>query len=196
MIAGCVSSYPACAVATSCAAGIHVGDHFYNGGPDPRIDRSLLGVQIATIVGNQPCDVCDENPAHPGPQEALGGGAIGAKVYAVKGYRPSFRVATLGRLRISIFERSVRFGRDMLDLAGKVEQITSREIGRSDHRVVITDPRRIAHMIKALGASRVGGPTKFHKHHEVTLHLRDGTLLPLDDRLVLPRDVVQALTSQ
>lgn len=159
------------------------------------IDRSVLGEQIARIVGNQPCSVCDQNPPRPGPEEALGGGAIGAKVYAIKGYRASFRVATLDRNRMTIFERDARFGRDMLDLEGRIVQITAHEIGGgSDHRVIIADPRRIARTIKTIGASRVGRPTGFYEHHEVILRLRDGATLPLDDRLVLPADVVRALT--
>lgn len=206
LVTGCMGVEPDCAAATSCAAGIQVEDRFYYGSADQRIDRSLLGEQIAKIVDNQPCSVCEE-PPRPATGEALGGGPIGAKVYTLNGYRASFRVAALDGNRMTIFERPARFGRDMLDLVGKVIGITSREVGAhtSRKRLVISDSGRIASIVRAIEASRFGQPRRGNEQVDVTFQLRDGASISmrldpktgaLDGRLLIPREVVRALTTR
>lgn len=207
LLAGCTSG-TTCAEA-SCVAGIQLDDRFY-ASTGQKADRSTLGRKIATVVDYARCSVgCDgDAPPDPGPGEALGG-SIGAEVYAVHGYRTSFRVATLERGKAALHENHGgprdRVGRDMLDLAGKVERITSQQTGNraTGKQLAITDPRRIAWIIGAIDSSPIGEPKEFYEHFYVTFHLRDGTATTLgfapraralDDRLLIPVGVVRALT--
>lgn len=199
LLTACTGVWPDCAAAYSCPAGIRVENRFYDT-VHRAAEKSALGNPIATIIGDY-CVPCESPTA--GPGEALGIG-VGGKVYAVLGYRMSFRVATIDDDHVQLYEANdprIRSGKDIFALAGKVATITTRTAAHRRH--VISNPGRIARIVRGIEASPVVRPHRAPAHGSVTFVLRDGGRIEihlaartrvLDRRLLLSPDVVHALT--
>jgi hypothetical protein len=107
----------------------------------------------------------------------------GSPLYQMRGYRPTFRLAARQDGRLVIFEADTnpraRVGRDLLDLEGKVRQISinSRADGTTELGA-ITDPRQVAAMVRMLLAGPVDQRIQPAGEQPVRLlafHLLDGT---------------------
>lgn len=173
------------------------------------VGDSIVGDRLAEVVDELPCnDTGGEDPVpSAGPGEALGT-YIGSNVYAVKGYRMSFRIANVRDGEVQLFENAhdpeATDGADILDLRDKLRRTTT-EIFVSPHntqRVRITEPERLAWLANEIERSPIGdGPNA--NRGRVIFDFKDGTqtfvtFAPeagiLADRLELPPDVVRALT--
>jgi len=107
--------------------------------------------------------------------------APGTPVYAVKGYRPTFRVATPREGRIVLFEVDTnpraRTGADLLDIAGKVCAIGVNGEDAATQLGAITDPRHIATLIGLILAAPVDQQRTDQNgvRYFIAFHLMDGT---------------------
>jgi len=107
----------------------------------------------------------------------------GSPLYRVRGYRPTFRLAARQDGRLVVFEADTnpraRFGRDLLDLQGKVRRISvnSRADGTTELGA-ITDPEQVDGMVRMLLAGPVDQRMQPAGEQPVRLlafHLLDGT---------------------
>lgn len=212
LLAGCASTVErtqSSAPGGQCLAAVRLDGVLYVERSPQRLDDGLVGEVLTSVVGEYPCN--DGGPSEPMPStkpgQALGlGPRPGSAIHAVLGYRPSFRLAATWDDRMAIFENlvdpSAHVGRDVLDLRDKVTRITARDDEGSQPRNYV-DADHIAWLVKAIEGSPIGNPRSTHEFVWVDFTFRDGTttslrLQPsvraLDERLVLPPDVVQALT--
>lgn len=204
LIAGCGEPHSDGCIA-DCGGGVQLAGRFYTTIGYQQADETPLGPPVATIVDQLRCECGHPEQPTAGPGEALGMYVHG-KVYAVQCYRSSVRVATVERhgrvVRLHQFTSGrIRHGRDMLDLSGRVVRITvPRGGGKS---MIITDPKRVGRVVRAVNASPVVKP-KWSTHPvDVRLRLRSGSVLRmeldnsgrrLDHGLLLSPDLVRALS--
>ena len=106
----------------------------------------------------------------------------GTPVYAVKGYDPEFRLATLGGRSVRVFEADMnpaaKIGEDLLDIRGKVTTIDinsgedARTVGGS-----IDEERAVERFVEMVLESPVGDVKHDHEGPRFFLafHLADGT---------------------
>lgn len=107
--------------------------------------------------------------------------SAGGPVYAVRGYRPSFRVAARHDGRLVLYEAdsnvAAKIGRDLLDLDGKVAAITL--LSPKDGRTVlgrIADPARVRDLVSLVLAAPVDQSVRAIATPEfVGFELTDGT---------------------
>jgi hypothetical protein len=166
---------------------VQVGGITYQAGARPLPGRALregdLGAQVAVVR----CKLAEhmvEDPA----QRYLDGDAAyldkGTALHAVKGYRPTFRLAARRDGELVLFEavenpRARTWG-DLLDVAGKV-----RWIGINDDRnrplAALRDRQQVARLVGLLLGSRVGKQAACADDKSVLLafHLDDGTATTL-----------------
>jgi hypothetical protein len=139
-----------------------------------------LGPQVATVR----CRLADHNID--GPPEPLDGDAAflakGTALYAVKGYRPSFRLAARREGKLVVFEAAdnprARTWADLLDIASRVRSI--RITGPDDVRRragAITEPGQVARLVQLLVRSPAGagGSCGDAKRYFLAFELADGT---------------------
>jgi hypothetical protein len=165
---------------------VQVGGTIYDAGYRTPAGRGLrdadLGAQVATVR----CKLADHQLEEQG--RYLDGDAAylepGTPVHAVKGYRPSFRLAARREGRLLLFEafenpRARTWG-DLLDLDGKVARIT---IGTGDARqlAAITNQAEVDRLVRRLLDSPRGtaGSCVDHGNVLLTFHLADDTATSL-----------------
>jgi hypothetical protein len=139
---------------------------------------SDLGAQVSVVR----CKLADHIIEEPGGQ--LDGDAAyldpGTAVYAVRGYRPSFRLAARREGKPVLFEaaenpRAGTWG-ELLDLGGKVRRITVHD--DSLHQLaVLGDRRQVNQLVGLLLRSPLGptGPCPDRANVALTFSLEDGT---------------------
>jgi hypothetical protein len=138
-----------------------------------------LGPQLATTKRK-----LADNETNPSHQLQEGDAAFleaGTPIYGVNGYRSAFRIAVKKASGVAIYEADTspkaRTGADLLDLTGKVDQMTiadskERELG------AIRDPALVESLVTLILQARVDqsvqAPTTGPQYF-VTIHFRDGT---------------------
>ena len=153
---------------------------------------SVVRCKLAGYVVEQPAGQLDGDAAYLDP---------GTPLHAVRGYRPSFRLAARRDGRPVLFEavenpRARTWG-DLLDLGGKVRRITVDDDNRR-RLAVLGDRRQVARLVDLLLASPLGpaGPCPDREHVVLGFTLEDGTATSLaydprsrrpDCRAPLPR---------
>jgi hypothetical protein len=158
----------------------------YQAGTRPVSGRALrdgdLGGQVAAVR----CKLADhvvEDPA----QRYLDGDAAyldeGTALYAVKGYRPAFRLAARRDGELVRFEAAenprARLWGDLLDLGGKVRWIGIND-GSNRPLAAIRDRRQVARLVGLLLGSSVGKPAACADDGVfLAFHLDDGTATTL-----------------
>jgi hypothetical protein len=165
---------------------VQVGGITYQAGTRPVAGRALrdgdLGGQVAVVR----CKLAEhivEDPA----QRYLDGDAAyldkGTALYAVKGYRPTFRLAARRDGGLVLFEAAenprARTWGDLLDLEGKV-----RWIGINDQNnrplAAIRDRQQVARLVELLLGSPTGKPTACADDNVfLALHFDDATATTL-----------------
>ena len=139
----------------------------------------VLGTQVATttrkLAGNE------TDPSHRTQDGEAAFLQAGTPIYSLRDYRASFRIGVKGASGVAIYEADTnpraKTGADLLDLEGKVVQIT---VGDSSERELasIRDPSVVAHLVGLLLQAPVdqspralaGGPQYF-----LTIRFLDGT---------------------
>lgn len=149
--------------------------------PGRSLTESDLGPVFATVTFKLEGNVHD-----PGYQSKDGDAAIlnvGTKVYTVKGYSPTFRLAAHENNVLTLYEADTnphaRKGGDLLDIGGKVRYIgiVSEQDGVTELGA-IKDPKQVAALVTivlqaAVDQSRQGG----NRHYFIAFHLADGTVM-------------------
>ena len=165
---------------------VRVGGITYNADSRPLSGRGLregdLGAQVAVVR----CKLGDhmvEDPA----QRYLDGDAAyldtGTALYALKGYRPAFRLAARRDGELVLFEavenpRARTWG-DLLDVAGKVRWIGVND-GSNRPLAALRDRRQVARLVDLLLGSRVGKQVACADDGGfLAFHLDDGTATTL-----------------
>jgi hypothetical protein len=168
---------------------VQVGGTTYHagiGGTGPVAGRALregdLGAKVAVVR----CKLAEHIVEDPAKRYLDGDAAYldkGTALYAVKGYRPAFRLAARRDGELVLFEavdnpRARTWG-DLLDLGGKV-----RWIGVNDDRnrqlAAIRDRRQVTRLVELLLGSRVGKATACADDGVfLTFHLDDATATTL-----------------
>jgi hypothetical protein len=164
---------------------VQVGGITYHAGIRPAAGRGLrerdLGAQVAAVR----CRLDGHLPGEPGQ---LDGDAAyldkGIPLFAVRGYRPSFRLAARRDGRLVLYEAAdnprARTWADLLDIGGRVRSIgIEGPSGRP--RGAIGDPGQVARLVELLLASPTGPPAACGDERFVFLQfrLRDGTATAL-----------------
>lgn len=107
----------------------------------------------------------------------------GTKIYAVKGYNPTFRLAAQESAGITLYEADTnphaRKGKDLLDIGGKVRYIgiVSNQDGVTELGA-IKDPKQVATLINLVlqapvNQNSLGGNQRYF----IAFHLADGTVV-------------------
>jgi hypothetical protein len=169
---------------------VRVGGITYHAGIRPAAGRALrdsdLGAQVAVVR----CKLADHIIEGPGTR--LDGDAAyldtGTPVYAVKGYRPTFRLAARRDGKLVLFEAAdnprARTWADLLDLGGKVSWIGVND-GNNRQVAAIKDRKQVARLVDLLLGSPAGKPTACADGGNVFLafHLDDATATVLSYNL-------------
>ncbi len=149
--------------------------------PGRSLTESDLGPVFATVTFKLQGNVQD-----PGYQSKDGDASIldvGTKVYAVKGYSPTFRLATHENNVYTLYEADTnphaKKGVDLLDIGGKVQYIgiVSEQDGVTELGA-IKDPKQVAVVVPmvlqaTVDQNRQGG----NKRYFIAFHLADGTVV-------------------
>ena len=165
---------------------VQVGGVTYHAGTRPVSGRTLregdVGAQVAVVR----CKLADHVVEDPDKRYLDGDAAYldkGTALYAVRGYRPAFRLAARRDGELVLFEavenpRARTWG-DLLDLGGKVRWIGVND----DHSrpiAAIRDRRQVARLVELLLGSRVGKQTACADDGVfLTFHLDDATATTL-----------------
>jgi hypothetical protein len=172
---------------------VRVGGITYHAGLRPAAGRALgdsdLGAQVAVVR----CKLADHIVQ--GPDTHLDGDAAyldkGTPVYAVKGYRTTFRLAARRDGKLVLFEAAdtphARTWADLLDLGGKVAWIGinddhNRQVG------AIRDRRQVTRLVELLLGSPAGTPAACPDGGSfLAFHLNDATATTLSYHVHLRR---------
>ncbi|HEX6677002.1 MAG TPA: hypothetical protein VF486_18485 [Actinomycetes bacterium] len=135
--------------------------HAGTGGTGPALREGDLGAQVAVVR----CKLADHMVEDPDKRYLDGDAAYldeGTALYAVRGYRPSFRLGARRDRELVLFEavenpRARTWG-DLLDLGGKVRWIGVND-DHSRPLAAIRDRRQVARLVALLLGSRVGKQT-------------------------------------
>jgi hypothetical protein len=141
---------------------VQVGGVTYHAATRPESGQALRDGDLGTQVAVVRCKLAEhivEDPA----QRYLDGDAAyldkGTALYAVNGYRPSFRLAARRDGEPVLFEAAenprARTWGDLLDVAGKVRWIGVND-GSNRPLAAIRDRRQVARLVDLLLGSRVG----------------------------------------
>jgi hypothetical protein len=141
---------------------VQVGGVTYHAATRPESGQALRDGDLGTQVAVVRCKLAEhivEDPA----QRYLDGDAAyldkGTALYAVNGYRPSFRLAARRDGELVLFEAAenprARTWADLLDLGGKVRWIGVND-GSNRPLAAIRDRRQVARLVDLLLGSRVG----------------------------------------
>jgi hypothetical protein len=165
---------------------VQVGGITYHAATGRGSGRALRDGDLGGPVAAVRCRLAEhivEDPA----QRYLDGDASyldkGTALYAVKGYRPTFRLAARRDGELVLFEaaenpRAQTWG-DLLDLGGKVRWIGIND-GSNRPLGALRDRRQVARLVELLLGSRVGKPTACADDGVfLTFHLDDGTATTL-----------------
>jgi hypothetical protein len=141
---------------------VQVGGVTYHAATRPESGQALRDGDLGTQVAAVRCKLAEhivEDPA----QRYLDGDAAyldkGTVLYAVKGYRPTFRLAARRDGELALFEaaenpRAQTWG-DLLDVAGKVRWIGIND-GSNRPLAAIRDPQQVARLVELLLGSPSG----------------------------------------
>jgi len=165
---------------------VHVGGITYQAGVRPLAGRALrdsdLGAQVAVVR----CELADHIVE--GPDVRLDGDAAyldkGTPLYAVKGYRPTFRLAARRDGKLVLFEAAeslrARTWADLLDLRGKVRWIGVND-GNHRQLAALQDRQQVARLVDLLLGSPIGKQAACADGESVFLafHLDDATATTL-----------------
>nr|MDQ6875646.1 hypothetical protein [Actinomycetota bacterium] len=160
------------------------GREYISAGPPATIPTAMLGAPVGSVR----CQLDKIKPAVD-YRSRDGDAAIlpaGTRLYAVRGYPASFRLAAVARGRARLYEvdtaPAARRGVDLLPLRGLVTRITVlRDSGNGSSKIitlgVVTDPAQIRALIDALLAAPVNQKVQPHSWPPLLLsfNLRDGT---------------------
>jgi hypothetical protein len=165
---------------------VQVGGITYHADSRPESGRALrdggLGGRVAVVR----CKLADhivEDPA----QRYLDGDAAyldkGTALYAVKGYRPTFRLAGRRDGELVLFEAAenprARTWGDLLDAAGKVRWIGIND-GSNRPLATLRNRQQVARLVELLLGSPIGKPTACADDGVfLAFHLDDGTATTL-----------------
>lgn len=152
---------------------------------DPRPGRALVKNDLGPVFATVRFKL-DGNVRDPGYRMKDGDAAFlsaGSKIYAVKGYSPTFRLAALQNNGITLYEADTnpqaRKGGDLLDISGKVryigivsEQDGVTELGAIKDRGRVTT--LVGEILQAsVNQNRQGGDRRYF----LAFHLLDGTVV-------------------
>jgi hypothetical protein len=161
---------------------VRVSGITYNADTRPVSGRALRDGDLGAKVAAVRCKLADhlvEDPA----QRYLDGDAAyldtGTALYAVNGYRPSFRLAARRGGKLVLFEAEenprARTWGDLLDLAGKVRWIGIND-GSNRLLAAIRDRQQVARLVDLLLGSPLGKPTACADDGVfLAFHLHDAT---------------------
>jgi hypothetical protein len=144
---------------------VQVGGVTYHAGTRPVAGRALregdLGAQVAVVR----CKLAEHMVEDPDKRYLDGDAAYldkGTALYAVKGYRPGFRLAARRDGEPVLFEAAenprARTWGDLLDLGGKVGWIGVND-GSNRPLAALRDRQQVARLVELLLGSRIGKPT-------------------------------------
>jgi hypothetical protein len=165
---------------------VQVGGVTYHAATRPESGQALRDGDLGTQVAVVRCKLAEhivEDPA----QRYLDGDAAyldkGTALYAVNGYRPSFRLAARRDGELVLFEAAenprARTWGDLLDVAGKVRWIGVND-GSNRPLAAIRDPQQVARLVELLLGSPIGKPTACADDGVfLAFHLDDGTATTL-----------------
>ena len=107
---------------------------------------------------------------------------VGTKVYTVKGYKPTFRLATQDNNDLTLYEADTNphasKGGDLLDIGGKVQSIgiVSAQDGETELGA-IKDPKQVAALVTLILQAPVNQNSQIgNQQYFITFHLVDGTV--------------------
>jgi hypothetical protein len=137
----------------------------YQAGTRPVSGRALRDGDLGALVAMVRCRLADHMVEDPGRRYLDGDAAYldtGTALYAVKGYRPTFRLAARRDGELVLFEATenprARTWADLLDLGGKVRWIGVND-GSNRPRAAIRDRQQVGRLVELLLGSRVGEAT-------------------------------------
>ena len=149
--------------------------------PGHTLAESDLGPVFATVTFK-----LDGHVQDPGYQSKDGDAAFldaGTKVYTVKGYRPTFRLATFENHTLTLYEADTnpraRTGADLLDIGRKVHfiGIASEQNGVTELGA-IKDPKKVNLLVTLVLEAPVDqNHLAGKKQYFITFHLVDGTVV-------------------
>jgi hypothetical protein len=170
---------------------VHVGGITYHAGMRPMAGRALRESDLGTQVAVVRCKLAEHMVEGPDKQHLDGDAAYldkGTALYAVKGYRPTFRLAARRDDQLALFQAAenprAQHWADLLDLRDKV-----RWIGINDdddqQLAAIKDPPMVASLVDLLLRSPVSAPSACADQGNVLLAFRldDGTATVLSYHL-------------
>jgi len=149
--------------------------------PGRSLTESDLGPVFATVTFK-----LEGNVQNPGYQSRNGDAAFldaGTKVYTVKGYNPTFRLAAQQNNMFILYEADTnpqaRRGGDLLDIGGKVQYIgiVSDQDGVTELGA-IKDPERVTALVTMVLQATVDQNRQGDgRRYFITFHLVDGTVV-------------------
>jgi hypothetical protein len=165
---------------------VQVGGITYHAGTRPVSGRTLRDGDLGARVALVRCKLAEHMVEDPGQRYLDGDAAYldkGTALYAVKGYRPSFRLAARRDGELVLFEavenpRARTWG-DLLDLEGKVGWIGIND-GSNRPLAALRDRRQVARLVELLLGSPIGKPTACADDGVfLAFHLDDATVTTL-----------------
>jgi hypothetical protein len=166
---------------------VRVGGITYHSGTRPVSGRALRDGDLGARVAVVRCKLAERVVDDP-DQRYLDGDAAyldkGTALYAVNGYRPTFRLAARRDGELVLYEADenprARTWVDLLDVGGKVRWIGVND-DHNRQRAAIRDPRQVARLVEELLGSPVGKRVACADERPVFLafHLDDATATSL-----------------
>ncbi|HET8912571.1 MAG TPA: hypothetical protein VFN23_13950 [Ktedonobacteraceae bacterium] len=163
---------------------IHIGGILYLNSPEKSgrsLTKSDLGPVFATVTFKLAGNVQTQNYRSKDGDAAFLD--AGTKLYAVKGYKPTFRLAAQVNNAITLYEADTnphaRKGSDLLDIGGKVRSIgiVSDQDGVTE-LAAIKDPKQVATLVNFVMQAPIGQSLMLGKlRYFIVFHLADGTVV-------------------
>ena len=151
----------------------------------PKPGRPLAGSDLGPVFATVTFKL-DGNVQDPGYQSKDGDAAFldaGTKVYTVKGYRSTFRLAASENHALTLYEADTnpraRKGADLLDIGGKVQYIgiASEQDGVTELGA-IKDPKQVNMLVTLVLEAPVDQNHQVgNKQYFITFHLVDATVV-------------------
>lgn len=151
----------------------------------PKPGRPLAGSDLGPVFATVTFKL-DGNVQDPGYQSKDGDATFldaGTKVYTVKGYRSTFRLAASENHTLTLYEADTnpraRKGADLLDIGGKVQYISiAGEQDGVTELGTIKDPQQVNMLVTLVLQAPVDQNHQAgNKQYFITFHLVDGTVV-------------------
>ena len=176
-----VSNRPCIGPTVSWTPFIYLNDIMYVGYRNgPEIDKSLLGEKVAQVDFMVNCHADVDYERSSGDAAFL---PIGTPIYALKNYATTFRLAAMQDGHLMLFEVQdnphVQTGEDLLDIRGKVVEITvhhmdglQRQIGRINNLMEVQ--QLVALVLDAPINPQLAQKGSLAPRYRVRFHMNDG----------------------